>query len=217
MIRCAVAYVRDSFPRHRPWLVLGKGPSLARLKPQDALQYSVMTLNHACLVARPDVASFVDWEACADCFPRLADASSYHGRPIAVCLPWHPHVRCRPTDQTLDQFQPAVAGLDRGSAWLSAGIQGRLLAYNSTTAGRLPRHPHLATVRVRHFGAVAAFNLLAKAGVREVASLGVDGGTEYDPRFDPKDRLANGHRTFDAQFAEINRTVKANKMTWRRL
>jgi hypothetical protein len=179
----------------RPWLVAGKGPTAAKLPRLDLSGYRVLTLNHACLVADPAVAHFVDLEPVVDCADRLFELLLGPAPPWLV-LPWHPHVRCSPAASTLLDVALAAAGRgeDSPTGVLATALKrGRLASYNSTTAGLLPLAVGLPLVRVRLFSAAAAFNLLAAAGVRgEVATVGVDGGTKYAPQFDEKDRLANG-------------------------
>lgn len=198
MIESVTSYVGKHTAAHpRPWLVLGKGPTAERVAEVDTSQYHILTLNHACMVATPTVAHFVDIEAYRDCAGRLESTIN-----PKVCLPWHPHVGNKAGKPCLTDY----------------GIpERRLLSYNSTTAGKLPRMPGLPTVRLRFFSAVAAFNILGQAGVREVYSLGVDGGTEYAPAFDAKDRLSNGRSSFDDQFGEIANAVKTHAMNWVKL
>lgn len=216
-VTCAVHYIRHKAPQ-RPWVIVGKGPSLddglsASAVPSLLAQSNVLTLNHACTVVRPTIAHFVDWEAYADCMIDLAkEAHRSNSPPLCVCLPWHPHVRFKAGRMTLDEHVD-----DNGIAYYDFAQHGRLLSYNSSTAGSLPSHPDLYLVTVRHFGSVAAFNLLATAGVRTVYTLGVDGGTGYARPFDQKDRLANGRNSFDAQFPEIERTVAAHGIQWEKL
>lgn len=213
MIQSAVSHVRElTAADPRPWLVVGKGPTSDAVADVDPAAYHVLTLNHACrLVPAPALAHFVDVEAFLECGDRLAQGLT----PTA--LPWHPHVGHKPSPLPL----PGFCGLfgERGRSVALAWLLGkdRLLSYNASTAGGLPRNVRLPDVRLRFFGAVAAFNVLAAAGVREVASLGVDGGTGYGSAFDHKDRLANGRTSFDAQTNEIRHTVKACRMRWTRL
>jgi len=206
-----VRYIQDAFP-DRKWLILGKGPTLDNLP--DLLDHgrAVMSLNHACWVIRPDIAHFTDWEAYCDCYTPVSIF-----RDTALCMPWHPHVNCRPSRQPLDQFDPALDGLSTSPLNLPLwpfARRGRLLSYNSTVASKLTRNPRLKTIRVRYFSAVAAFNILAAAGVKDIVTLGVNGGTEYARGMNTKDCLANGRDSFDIQFQEIRTTVRKHKMNW---
>ena len=68
-------------------------------------------------------------------------------------------------------------------------------------------------VRVRGFSGVAAVNLLANAGVKEVFTLGVDGGTKYSSKFDKSTLLANGRESFDCQKSEFKLAKKSFGIT----
>jgi len=199
--------------RPRPWLVVGKGPTADHLPAVDQTQYHVLTLNHACrVVPAPAVCHFVDVEAVDACKARLAELA---GTETAVCLPWHPHHKFRAGEMDLGDW------LDLG--WYGDVLNpyraaGRLLTYNATTAHKLPRLPGCHTVTLKAFGAVAAFNILVLAGVTQIHSLGVDGGTGYGAAFDGVDRLANGRPNFDAQLPHIRAAVAARPgVTWVRL
>lgn len=211
-IQNAVRFVKDlSTLVPRPWLIVGKGPSVDFITRVDPAEYHVLTLNHACRVISPTIAHFVDLEAFLECSEALAD----HETP--TCLPYHPHVACKPSEKTLVQYCGLFGepGKSIPLAWLLA--KDKLLSYNATTASKLRSSSSLPTVRLRHFGAVGAFNLLAQAGVSVIHSIGVDGGTGYAEAFDAKDKLANGRKSFDAQLPEIEKTVKAHKIAWTKL
>lgn len=197
MTASVVDWVREKSAGGKPWLLVGKGPTADFLCRIDLNAYHVCALNHACRLVPCDLAHFVDVEAYLACRHALM-------RHVRVALPWHPHVRFRP-GPALTTY-PELAELGR-----------RLLSYNSSSAGKLPRGPGLPTLRLRHFGSVGAFNALVAAGVREVHSVGVDGGTGYAEGFDEKDRLANGRKSFDAQFPEMRQTAKRNRVKWVRL
>jgi hypothetical protein len=182
-----------------PWLVLGKGPTSDRYAGLGDHPYHVLTLNHACRV--PGVvalAHFTDWGTFAQCAAELAD------RRVTACLPWRPHVNYKAGERTLPELAADLPSCPP------------LVSYNATTSG-LPKERGLNTVRLRFFSSVAAFNLLGQAGIRQVASLGVDGGTGYGRAFDASKILANGRRSFDDQEAEIRRACREFKMKWRRL
>lgn len=192
----------------KPWLIVGKGPSVDTLINIDHTAYNVLTLNHACRVVRPTLAHFVDWDAFTDCAEQLASDET------PVCMPWVPHVSNKPGNQNLGQMH-CLFGLDDKSiplAWL-VGVD-KVFSYNSTGC-QLSRCNHrLPRVRLRFFSAVAAFNLLGLSGVKEVASIGVDGGTEYAKKFSYLKPLTNGRTSFDAQTAEIDLAVRTYKMKY---
>jgi len=199
--------VRDeirTFAKGKPWLILGKGPSSDLLRPEDSNDFHIFSLNHACVVCSPAIAHFVDWQPFGETRRLLAAATLQ-----VVCLPWRPHVQCRPTKRTLldllrDLPEAEVAGF-------------RFCSYNAPAGSALGRRVDLPDVSVRYFSAEAAYSALGQAGVREVYSLGVDGGTKYGKKFDPKDRLANGRTSFDDQFGMIEQTLKRYGMKHVRL
>jgi hypothetical protein len=196
--------------RSRPWLVLGKGPSLDLRDCFDLDRFHVLALNHACRVWPATCVHFMDLEAYLDC---RADVLSADGVVLPhvpdVVLPWVPHRNMGPGHFTLEELvRDGWGGLDHLAA------AGRLWSYNSTRVPRQRHHPGLRRVRVRYFSAVAAFNLLALAGCKEVYTLGIDGGTSYAAGMDPRHCLANGRDSFDCQFQEIQRTLARHHMVW---
>lgn len=215
LIHDAVCMLRQTQIRHKkPWLVLGKGPTLAKLTPAIAAAHSVVALNHAIEVVprpyvSPVIAHFTDIEAIGGCILAIT-----RGRPKVV-MPWHPHVAMEPGLFTVANHS------DGHSA--SAIVIGDLIdseslwSYNSDRADHLEAHPELTRVRVRAFSAVAAFNLLALADVKEIFSLGVDGGKDYDTRMDAVNKLANGQKSFDAQTPELTRTLLKHSIRWIKL
>jgi hypothetical protein len=198
--RSAVTFVHEHTRAHpRYWLVVGKGPSADYLCRHDLDRYHVLTLNHACKLAVPTLAHFVDVDAMLDCRHRL------HQLDCHVAMPWHPHQHFKAHADCLDEYP-----------W-AAEFGTKLTSYNATTANTLSRNPMLPTLRLRYFSAVAAFNILVAAGIRHIHSIGVDGGRGYAEGLDGRTRLANGQKTFDVQFPEIRDTIRRNKCTWVRL
>lgn len=195
----------------RPWLIVGKGPTCIKL-PEDRSAYHVLTLNHACTVA-PDfaIAHFVDIEAVYACEAflkkRLEDQKGF------LCMPWWPHQDFRPGANNIGDNPGKNMPLMFGAV-VAYRQKKRLLSYNASTAFRKPRGPELPYVELRKFGSVAAFNILAMAGVRRIDSFGIDGGTGYSPQFDSKDCLSNGQQSFDAQWPLIDDTLKSYRITY---
>ncbi|HSW14709.1 MAG TPA: glycosyltransferase [Solimonas sp.] len=182
-----------------PWLILGKGPSFSRLASLDSGGYRRISLNHAVRETPVDLAHMIDFdvvEACADAIEANAGA---------LIVPWRPHVQHKPSSDTLEVF------LQRSPLLQRLNAAGRLLTYNLASGRKLGHRDGFTEVPVRFFSFEAAFNLLAMGGVRQIRSLGVDGGNQYSDRFaDLRDKtlLANGHASFDRQFAEIAATVR---------
>ena len=194
----------------RPWLILGKGPSFERRAAFQLTKFSLLGLNHVCREQRVDLAHIIDVDVVSD-LGDVLERNAAH-----VVMPWVPHVKNEgvglarvvkgPTvlsDRTLDVLvreHPVLRRLDE---------QRRLLWYNLSTA----KAPQGLTpvVRVQFFSAEAALNMLALAGERSVRSLGIDGGAQYSANFadlSGTTLLANGRRSFDAQFAGFATTIR---------
>jgi hypothetical protein len=207
MTAAMIASVRDeirTFDRKKPWLILGKGPTSDLLRPEDSDRFHIFSLNHACLVCRPAIAHFVDWAPFLETYQALKALSTRQ----VVCLPWRPHLDCRPTKRDL----ASLLGELPADVW-----DLRICSYNAPAGRPLGRRVDLPDVAVHYFSAEAGFAALGLAGVREVHSLGVDGGTQYGKKFDGKDRLANGRTSFDVQFGRIEQTLKRYGMKHVRL
>lgn len=189
----AVSAFNNILPR--PWLLVGKGPTLNNRDQVDFNKFNVFTLNHACTVVRPNIAHFTDFDAWLDCNSYLYE--NQHN----ICLPWYPHFDNRSGPN------PLACYVDQNSLLQWHHDEHKLFSYNSTLSKR-PKNPELPLIRVRYFSAVAGFNILAAAGVKRIYTLGIDGGKSYGRDFDPKDLLANGRTDFDVQFEEIARTCR---------
>lgn len=202
-MRSVIDHVRELTKADpRPWLVVGKGPTSDYLCRVDLAHYHVFTLNHACQLATPAVAHFVDVDALEECRHLL---HSLRAAGTHVVMPWHPHVHNKANAKTLEDYP-----------W-TAEFGTHMLSYNATTANTLPRNHALPHIRLRYFSAVAAFNILVATGLRTIYSIGVDGGSEYGQSFDKKTKLSNGRRSFDVQMPEISYSLHKNKCTWVRL
>jgi hypothetical protein len=181
----------------RPWLILGKGPSFALRERYDLSRFHLLSLNHAVREQAVLLAHMIDLDVVDACGEALPDQAEY------LVLPWYPHVRNAPGARSLEDLVPGHPVLRR-----MAG-QGRLLWYDLSTAPR--RFGPGPVVRATYFSAEAAVNLLGLAGVRQVRSLGVDGGAGYSADFEDLARrtlLANGQPGFDLQFQGIARTIQ---------
>lgn len=178
--------------REKPWLILGKGPSFSKRDQFDLSGFELASLNHAVREQPVTVAHMIDYDVVAAC------GDSIEKNAQALVMPWIPHVQNRPGARTLEE----LARTDLSLARLVQ--QGRLLWYNLSTAPQIREESPI--VPVRFFSSEAMLGLLAQAGVRQVRSLGIDGGANYSPHFqdlNEKTLLANGWQNFDVQFAAI--------------
>jgi Glycosyl transferase family 8 len=176
----------------QPWLVLGKGPSFAKRDQFDLKNFQLLSLNHAVREQPVAVAHMIDFdvvEACGESIDRNA---------TVLVMPWFPHLENRPGTKNLESLARRNSTLNR------LNTQGRLLWYNHSLAREM--RGNSPVIPVRFFSSEAVLNLLAAAGVRQVRSLGIDGGYTYSAQFQDlagKTLLSNQRTTFDVQFGEI--------------
>ena len=192
-----LAWARSRDVAAKPWLLLGKGPSYAKIRSVDTTPFSTMSLNHVVRERPVDVAHVIDLGVAIDC----ARAIREHAR--ALVMPLHPHIDCRPSSKTLDALVPEVTILREMAE------SGRLFWYNAST-WKTPE-PGSPTIPVKFFSAEAAVGILAECGARTIRTLGIDGGSRYAGEFGDLNEatlLANGHASFDRQFEGIARTIR---------
>lgn len=195
----------------RPWLIVGKGPSVDNIGQVKLDDYHIVTLNHACNIVKPTIAHFVDIEALQKCTVRLSSPAICE-HETHICMPWRPHRGFKATRVTLEEWaekSSVTPALRRFSAC-------SLLSYNAST-DRFPKNSKLPAICLRYFSATAAFNFLIAAGITKIYSIGVDGGTDYAKCFDKSTKLANGRSSFDVQMPEIEAAIKFKQCKWIRL
>lgn len=179
-----------------PWLMLGKGPSFSKRDSYDLSRFHTLSLNHVVREQFVRVAHMIDYDvvdACAEAIERNAEV---------LVMPWRPHVNYLPGERNLIELAEVNPTLRLMNE------RGRLAWYNLSTTPE--RHGDSPVMHARFFSAEAGLNLLAHAGVREVRSLGVDGGSAYSPTFDDlKDQtlLSGGQTSFDPQFEEFAKII----------
>ncbi|MGE0046286.1 MAG: glycosyltransferase [Hyphomonadaceae bacterium] len=176
---------------HKPWLILGKGPSFARYRAEDHANAGILALNHAARAVRCDAALMMDYDVFAQCGEAIAANARF------VLMPWRPHLKFRAGRTTLADL------VARDSRLAALDAAGRLIAFNAMTGARRAPFPDEPWTGVEHFSAEAALNLLADNGVARITTLGIDGGASYAGAFGDlagQTLLANGARSFDRQF-----------------
>lgn len=189
-------FMEDKRNSEQPWLIFGKGPSFSRRKDFDLSEFNTLSLNHAVREQSVRVAHMIDFDVAENCADVLSMKAEF------VVMPWIPHVNNRPGRDTLAD----LVGVHEFLHALSK--QGRLLWYNLSTSEQA--NLDSPTVSVKFFSAEAAINLLSMAGVRNIKSLGIDGGGSYSEEFSDlngKTLLANGRSSFNRQFEQIARTI----------
>ena len=189
----------------RPWLVLGKGPTFDRRDRFDLTAYNRLSLNHVVNEVDVDVAHIIDVDVVGDC------ADALRNRCRWLVMPRHPHLRSTLGDRALEDWfaeYPVLEELDR---------EGRLVWYNLSGT---PVHGRSPVIGAKRFSSEAALNLLGTLGVREVRSLGIDGGRAYGAPFQHlagETMLANGANSFDDQFDRLAVIVAERGLDYRPL
>lgn len=184
----------------KPWLILGKGPTFRKYKPEFADTFNVLALNHVAREVRCDAALMMDLDVFEHCGDEIVSNARF------VIVPWRPHVNFRPTSETVENFILRYPGLKRLSD------EGRLVVFNAQTNREFPDLPTEPVTPIKFFSAEAALNILVASGSRNIRTLGIDGGSSYADKFEDLGKvtlLANGRPDFDAQFRMFNQTLRS--------
>lgn len=189
----------------KPWLILGKGPSFSRRSEFDLSEFNLLSLNHAVLEERVDVAHIVDVSVVEDCADALLQNSRF------VLMPRHPHIAYAASSARLEDFVPHVPSLQE------LDRQGRLVWYNAATGDSEGSSP---VIDLRYFSSEAALSILGHLGARVVRSLGVDGSRSYSASFQTlsaANLLRNGRSSFNAQFSRLDGIAERHRIDYRPL
>lgn len=186
----------DSF-HHRPWLVLGKGPSFEKIKNVDLLKFNTFGLNHVVTETNLDISHIIDLDVVLHCENILPKNTRF------LLMPWVPHTNGRPGKLSLAKLTRKIPVLGLLAS------EGRLLWYNKVgSRAKVEPHGSSPPVRVVSFSAEAPYALLGIAGAHTIRSIGIDGGNSYANHFSGlKTLLTNGWQSFDRQFQEIARSI----------
>lgn len=179
----------------KPWLIVGKGPSFIQYTNTEHIikeNYYVWALNHAVDFIDAHVVSVIDDNVLDELQKELTNEK--------LVIPWHPHYVSKPTKRTA----------------LDSTSYENAYTYNLSTWKGRPQ-PNLPFVKVRYFSAEVAFRILGMLKVKEIRSIGIDGGTEYAKEFSHLKPLRNGRKSFDDQFSEINKIVKEFGINYKRV
>lgn len=186
----------------KPWLVLGKGPSIDSYKSTDVTKYNVLALNHTVTLGPCAIAHAIDMEVLDDVGEEIKKNANY------LFMPDRPHVGMR-------QGPMIEHHLSRNVTLGAMEQAGRLVTYRKYVSSA--RVAPACVVPVMYFSGEAAFGILAALGVKEVFTLGIDGGATYGETFSHLKPLENGHKDFDQHIAAIHDIMDRNKMNWTRL
>jgi len=175
----------------KPWLLLGKGPTFDKRSRFDLTGFNLLGLNHVVDKLTLDVTHIIDIDVVESCAASLAGNTSW------LVMPRYPHVAQARSQRRLEDYfddHPVLRDLDG---------RGRLVSYNLSGT---PVHGMSPIIGVKYFSSEAALGILARMGVAEVRSLGIDGGRSYAAAFGDlgsSTLLANGQPVFDIQFDRL--------------
>lgn len=175
-------------PVSKPWLVVGKGPTFDCINKVNLNDYTVIGLNHVMFQIPCKFGHAID----LDVYDTCDEFKCEH-----LITPWEPHINFVPGGKSLiDLMLESKLG------------HSSVLYYNSSRTKNKSLKTEGPTVKVRHFGSVGVMNLLAMSSCKEIFTIGIDGGNRYSSVFDSANLLANGRKSFHAQFSEFSETTK---------
>lgn len=186
----------------RPWLVLGKGPSINRYASIDATRYNVMALNHTVTLGPCDIAHAIDLEVVHECGEDIKRNARF------LFMPERPHIG-------MTQGPPIEEIMATNRVLAAMENEGRLVTYKKFVGSARISPPNV--VPVMYFSGEAAFGILGALGVKDVFTLGIDGGASYGETFSHLKPLENGRKSFDIHIAAIQDILHRHEMTWTRL
>lgn len=181
----------------RPWLILGKGPTLDELPKHDVSGYLTVSLNHVVRHTPVDIAHVIDFDVYEQC------ADAIYSNAKFLVMPYYPHFGFRPSPlphKSLWALANALPSLNR------LYQEGRLLAYNlSTSPLKVGSTP---SALARKYSAEAVVSLARLCGTKTVRTLGVDGGHAQSKTFSDLPNH-NASRGYDAQWITIREHMRA--------
>jgi hypothetical protein len=199
-----VDWVNSNHFPDKPWLVIGKGPTYAKIDQLDVESFNTISLNHVVRERKVDIAHIIDIDVVEACTEALRTNCDW------VMMPKRPNVGSLPSDfLTIEDWinsVPILRELDE---------TGKLVCYD-IFIGEEAKEPD--QVPVLYFSSEAALGILARMGVKEVRSIGVDGGRKYNPVFadlESDTKLINGQPNFDLQFERLEKIARDFSIDYR--
>jgi hypothetical protein len=190
----------------KPWLILGKGPTFAKLKEVNLQDYNTLSLNHVVRELKVNVSHIIDIDVIETCADQLRANCDW------LIMPRRPHVSCRPSEiLTLEDWKNSISILRE------LDQAGKLVCYDLMLGEPASQD---SEVEVHYFSSEAALGILARLGAKTVRSLGVDGGRKYSQKFsdlDSETKLANGQPSFDLQFEKLEKIADEHQLDYRPL
>lgn len=177
----------STFRFTKPVLVIGKGPSSARVKEMDLSQYDVITLNQACILHQ-DIAHFIDYEP-------FIESHEWVKKCRAVWMPTEPHFRQVRGHGEIEKFMshdPVLRSCDLYLYNLGNGRDGFLTGIRDG------------------FSIVTVLDLLGQMGIKTINLLGIDGGILRAEPF--QENYREHHVPYDPQFQWIHEMKRKHQL-----
>jgi|AGTN01.1.fsa_nt_gi Glycosyl transferase family 8. len=180
----------------KQWLLLGKGPTFSRRDEFDLTKYKLLGLNHVPCAIKVDLCHAIDIEVLQQAGEEIERNSSF------LVMPWFPNSQMKKCAKELSQWIEEIPTLKK------MDDENRLLWYDLEESPfyRSDEKP----IQVRFFSSEAAIHLLAAQNVKQIRTLGIDGGNAYSSTFrdiEDANKLVNGQPSFDVQFQQIARLI----------
>jgi hypothetical protein len=188
----------------KPWVVLGKGPSIEKLKESDALdlshKYNIWAINQTIkLIGKADILSCSDYE----CFTDIPTGMIFN-QP--VYMQSTPRWRNKGESGNINTFS------NHNYSLKMLMLRNELYSLDFESEERLfpDQEPFVMDIS----GAMA-FQILGRLGVKEIFSLGLDGGNGRAEEFEGSHKI-DGH-SYDIHFERVKHWATFFNINWIRL
>lgn len=199
------AWIQHHLPKEKPFLILGKGPTLERVHEDLSIldEYTVISLNHAGIpiIDKVDYVHFIDMDVPYAFKDKIKEVKKW------IC-PWHPHMNFKPS-HILPRFQ--VSGTKKSIFyWYN---HSKVVEQHDRNKHNDPRLP---IIKVHYFSAEAVFQLLYHHDIKKITTAGIDGGSGYHESMlelglKP---LTNGQDSFNRGFLQCQKICQQLNIEW---
>lgn len=179
----------------KPGLIIGKGPSFDRLTKDnfDLSTYLTVGLNHVVRNVPIDILSAIDLDVIEICSEEI-----YKNAKI-LAVQYYPHIDSKPSEKCIFDF------FDSFPVLKTFYDQNRLLIFNGFPRKNRPKLQGAPNCVAKFFSSEAAYDLLVLLGVKQIHTVGIDGGKKYSRNFSKLTSLTNNRSSFGDQFLSLNR------------
>jgi len=198
MIKLFDDWIKSEERGDKPFLIMGKGPTINLAPNIDRNKYITLGLNHVVEKHKVDITHAIDYEVVKDAGHFMTGNAEY------LLMPWYPNLGFRPHSKNLEELCKEDVILNRFRK------AGKLLTYNRDMESILGANKYSPCplggipINLVFFSGDSVFQLLAAQGEKNIFSLGLDGGKLYGEDFNGYIPLENGRDTFDDQFKVIS-------------